>query len=54
MLFDYLEVLGSLEEQAIEFLNKAKAQENGAQWAQHNIMAFLDFHKQRVGYNWLS
>jgi hypothetical protein len=37
-----------LEEQAIEFLNRLEKQENGAQWAQHSIMAFLDFHKERV------
>jgi integrase len=46
MLFDYLKLPGSLEEQAIEFLNKAK--QNGAQWAQQSIMIFLDFHKERV------
>jgi hypothetical protein len=46
MLFDYLKLPGPLEEQAIEFLNKAK--QNSAQWAQYSIMAFLDFHKERV------
>jgi hypothetical protein len=48
MLFDYLKLPGSLEEQAIEFLNNTKKYENGAQYAQHSIMLFLDFHKERV------
>jgi hypothetical protein len=48
LLFDYLKLSGSLQEQAIEFLNKAKQQENGAQWAQYSIMVFLDSHKERV------
>ena len=47
MLFDFLNLSCPFEEQAAEFLNKAR-QENGAQWAQHSIMAFLDFHKERV------
>jgi integrase len=46
MLFDYLKLSEPLEEQAIEFLNKAK--QNSAQWAQYSIMTFLDFHKERV------
>jgi hypothetical protein len=29
-------------------MNKAQKQENGAQWAQQSIMAFHDFHKERV------
>jgi hypothetical protein len=37
-----------VQEQAIEYLNKAEKQENGAQWAQQSIMAFHDFHKERV------
>ena len=48
MLFDYLKLSGTLEEQAIEYLNKAEKQENGAQWTQQSIMAFHDFHKERV------
>ena len=48
LLFDYLKLSGSLQEQAIEFLNKAKQQESGAQWAQYSIMVFLDSHKERV------
>jgi hypothetical protein len=48
MLSDYLKLSGTLEEQAIEYLNKAQKQENGAQWAQQSIMAFHDFHKKRV------
>jgi hypothetical protein len=47
MLFDFLKLSCSFEEQAAEFLEKAK-DENGTQWAQHNIMVFLDFHKERV------
>ena len=46
MLFDYLGIHGSLQEQAIVFLHKTK--QNGIQWAQDNIMIFLDFHKERV------
>jgi hypothetical protein len=46
MLFDYLGKQGSLQEQAIVFLDKTK--QNGIQWARDNIMIFLDFHKERV------
>ncbi|HEY9387303.1 MAG TPA: hypothetical protein VIP70_09695 [Nitrososphaeraceae archaeon] len=46
MLFDFLHLSGSLEDQAMEFLDKVK--QNSAQWPQHSIMAFLDFHKERV------
>ena len=46
MLFDYLELEGSLEEQAQSFLDKT--QSKGIQWAQDTIMIFLDFHKERV------
>jgi hypothetical protein len=45
MLFDFLGLPGSLEEQATEFLEKAR---QNIQWAQDSIMIFLDFHKQRV------
>jgi hypothetical protein len=47
MLFDYLELPGSLEEQGKAFLKKARWQ-NNIQWAQDSIMIFLDFHKERV------
>jgi hypothetical protein len=46
MLFDYLQLLGSLEEHSKEFLYKAR--QKNIQWAQDNIMIFLDFHKERV------
>jgi hypothetical protein len=46
MLFDYLELEGSLEEQAQSFLDNT--QSKGIQWAQDTIMIFLDFHKERV------
>ncbi len=46
MFFDYLRFTGSLEDQAMDFLNQAK--QHGTQWAQHSLMLFLDFHKQRV------
>jgi hypothetical protein len=46
MLFDYLKLQGSLGEQAKHFLDNARQQ--GIQWAQDNIMIFLDFHKERV------
>jgi hypothetical protein len=46
MLFDYLKLQGSLEEQAKHFLDNIK--QKGIQWAQDSIMVFLDFHKERV------
>jgi hypothetical protein len=45
MLFDFLGLIGSLEEQANDFLNKAR---QNIQWSQDSIMKFLNFHKQRV------
>jgi hypothetical protein len=44
-LFDFLGLRGSLEEQAKEFLERAR---QNAQWCQDSIIAFLDFHNQRV------
>jgi hypothetical protein len=44
-LFDFLNLSGSLEEQANEFLNKAR---QNIQWAQNSMMKFLDLHKERV------
>jgi hypothetical protein len=44
MLFDFLGLHRSLEEQANEFLNKAR---QNIQWSQDSIMKFLDFHKER-------
>jgi hypothetical protein len=46
MLFDYLKLQGSLEEQSKEFLDKTR--QNDVQWAQDSIMIFLDYHKERV------
>jgi hypothetical protein len=46
MLFDYLKLQGSLEEQSKGFLDKTR--QNGVQWAQDSIMIFLDYHKERV------
>jgi hypothetical protein len=48
LLFDYLRLSGSLEEQAWKFINITNTQENGIQRAPHTIMSFLDFHKERV------
>jgi hypothetical protein len=45
ILFDFLGLDGSLEEQATDFLEKAR---KNPQWCQDNIIVFLDFHKQRV------
>jgi hypothetical protein len=45
MLFDFLGLPGTLEEQANEFLDKAG---RNIQWSQDSIMKFLDFHKERV------
>jgi hypothetical protein len=46
MLFDYLKLSGSIQEQAIEFLNKTK--ESGVHWARDSIIKFLESHKERV------
>jgi integrase len=45
MLFDFLNLSGSLEEQANEFLDKAR---QNIQWSQDSIMKFLNYHKERV------
>jgi hypothetical protein len=45
MLFDFLNLSGSLEEQANEFLDKAK---QNIQWSQDSVMKFLDYHNERV------
>jgi len=45
MLFDFLNLSGSLEEQANEFLDKAR---QNIQWSQDSIMKFLEYHKERV------
>jgi hypothetical protein len=44
-LYDFLDLPGSLEEQAKNFLEKAR---QNPQWAQDSIIVFLDYHKQRV------
>jgi hypothetical protein len=46
LLFDFLDLHSSLEEQTTEFLGRAR---QDIQWCQDNIIGFLDFHKQRVG-----
>ena len=46
MLFDYLKLQGSLEEQAKQFLDNIG--QKGILWAQDSVMIFLDFHKERV------
>lgn len=45
MLFDFLGLSGTLEEQARGFLDKSR---QDIQWSQDSIIVFLDFHKQRV------
>ena len=45
MLFDFLNLHGSLEEQANEFLDKARS---NIQWSQDGVMKFLDYHKKRI------
>ena len=45
MLFDFLNLSGPLEEQANQFLDKAR---QNIQWSQDSIMKFLDYHKERV------
>ena len=48
MLFDFLNLHGSLEEQANEFLNKAR---QNIQWSQDSMMKFLDFHRKDLDVN---
>jgi hypothetical protein len=45
MLFDFIGLSGSLEEQATEFLKRAR---EDIQPCQDSIIGFLDFHNQRV------
>lgn len=45
LLFDFIGLSGSLEEQASEFLKRAI---QDIQTCQDSIIGFLDFHKQRV------
>ena len=45
MLFDFLNLSGSIEELDNEFLDKSR---QNIQWSQDSIMEFLEFHKQRV------
>ncbi len=45
MLFDFIGLTGSLEEQATEFLKRAR---QDIQSCQDSIIGFLDFHNQRV------
>ncbi len=45
MLFDFLGLSGSLEEQASEFLERSR---QNPQWCQDTIISFLDLHNQRV------
>ena len=45
LVFDFLDLSGSLEEQGNEFLYKAR---QNIQWSQDSIMKFLDYHKERV------
>ena len=45
MLFDFLGLPGSLEDQATEFLKRAR---KDILWCQDSIIGFLHFHNQRV------
>jgi hypothetical protein len=45
LLFDYIGLVGDVEEQGQAFLDKTR---ENPQWAQENILRFVDFHKQRV------
>jgi len=45
VLLDYLKIQGSLEEQAEHFLVKAR---DDPQWCEQNLMAFIDYQKERA------
>jgi hypothetical protein len=45
MFLDFLEIQDTIEEQAIEFLTKAR---QNAQWAQDNLMRFMAFQSERA------
>ena len=45
MFLDFLNIQGTLEEQAKQFVVRTREEQ---QWAQDNIMRFLEFHKERV------
>ena len=42
---DFLRISGTLEEQAKQFVLKARENQ---QWAQESLMSFIDFQKERV------
>ena len=42
---DFLRISGTLEEQAKQFVLKARENQ---QWAQESLMSFRDFQKERV------
>ena len=44
MFLHFLKLQGTIEEQAIEFLTKAR---QNAQWAQVNLMRFMAFQSER-------
>ena len=45
MFLDFVNIQGTLEEQAKQFVIQAREEQK---WAQDNIMRFLEFHKERV------
>jgi hypothetical protein len=45
VFLDYLQLEGSIKQQAIEFLAKAK---QNPRWAQNSLMKFISFQKQRA------
>ena len=45
MLFDYLGLVEPLENQAIEFVKRAKVDSN---WAYNSFIRFISYQKQRV------
>ena len=45
MFLDFLKLLGTIEEQAIEFLTKAR---QNPQWAQDNLMRFMALQNERA------
>ena len=46
VFLDYLRLGGNLQEQAKQFLTKAK---QNPQWAQYSLMQFISFQKERAG-----
>ena len=51
MFLDYLNLKGTIQEQAKQFLVKARA---NPQWAQDNLIQFIDYQNKRVSHGEIS